>query len=57
MGSHHEFFKGKSTLHEQEVKQKYDKQILLDKEADLAAQESQVGKADTPSKSDKLDSF
>lgn len=30
-------------------KQKYDNQSQLDTEADLAAQESQVGKADTPS--------
>ena len=49
-GSHHEFFKGKSTLDEQDVKQKYDRQSQLNKEADLAAQESQVGRAGTPSK-------
>ena len=49
-GAHHEFFKGKSTLHEQEVKQKYEKQSQLDKEADLAAEESQVGKGETPRK-------
>ena len=53
-GSQHEFFKGKSTLHEQEVKQKYDRQSQLNKEADLAAQESQVGKAETPSKKKRL---
>ena len=32
------------------MKQKYDKQSKLDDEADLAAEESQVGKADTPRK-------